>query len=157
MDISLYGFCSYHVMSIMNSTSKFCEHNKLCDEWRRHNLNWLFLLFANCRCHIGRHHRHGPPNVGHFVSMHCCILHAVRWIILCGLHRCHSIVLHFHRPVDVHSIRMGQWPREKFVRYGCGLDWFGGAQRTVVLYRLWVAAGFRRNSMAGLFPACSFK
>lgn len=114
-------------------------------------ISQLILIFL-CRRYPLRHHRHGPPHLRDLLSVRGCLLHAVRRALLRGLHGCHPALLHLHRPVDVHPLRLGQRARQVARLHGCGLDRVRQSGRTLVLFRLRLAADLRWHPLAGKTP-----
>lgn len=107
------------------------------------------------RSDFGSDHRHGEGDFCHFLGVYCRVLYALRWIILGRLHRRHTIVLYFHRIMDVYSVRVDESAREVTVGHGGRLDRRDWREEVLVLLRLWAAARLRRHPLAGTTPDLS--
>lgn len=67
-------------------------------------------------------HRHGTEYLCDLQCVCGRVLHSVRWAILRRLHGRHPAVLHLHRALDVHSVRVGQPACEAAQLHGYRLD-----------------------------------
>lgn len=102
--------------------------------------------------HPQRHHRHGPPHQRHLQRLRGRVLHPLRRAVRRGLHRRHPAVLHLHRPVDVHTVRLDQRARGFPLLDGRGLDRRGEERGDLVLHGLRAVVGVRRHPVAGVLP-----